>query len=139
METADEFLPAVYEALDASNLHFTYWEYSDAKESWNEEHLSVVDYAGAEAGAILDGLVRPFPRAVAGESPAFHYDAKTRVFSLSYTASAEGVTEISVPSRAYPAGYRVEVTQGCVDTSREGVLLVKAGAGANEIQVYPVQ
>jgi len=137
METANEFFPAIYDAMDANGLHFTYWEYSDSKESWNAEDLSVIDYAGGEATAILDGIVRPFPRAVAGEAPAFHYDAAERAFSLSYTAKAEGVTEISVPARAYPSGYRVEVTQGCVDASREGVLLVEAGAGANEIKIFP--
>jgi endoglycosylceramidase len=137
VETAGEFVTAVYDGMDASRLHFTYWEYSDSKEAWNAEDLSVVDYDGQEAAPILDAVVRPFPRAVAGEAPAFHYDAATRAFSLSYTSTAEGVTEISVPARAYPSGYRVELAQGCVDASREGVLLVRAGAGANEIQVFP--
>ena len=89
---------------------------------------------------MTSALARPYPRAVAGEAPTFGYDAAARTFVLSYDAPTEnGVTEIVVPERSYPAGYRVELANGCVDATRPGLLLVRPATGQTrvEITVHP--
>nr|WP_240807841.1 hypothetical protein [Polyangium spumosum] len=84
-------------------------------------------------------LVRPYPRAVAGEAPSFRHDAAARRFVLAYDAPVEdGVTEIVVPERSYPEGYRVELSNGCVDTTRPGLLLVRPSAGQTRVELSVV-
>lgn len=133
--TADPvaYMAAHYDALDALGLSGTQWEYSAADELWNAEDLSLVRADGTE-NPIAEAIVRPFPRAVAGEDPLFSYDRATRGFTLSYTAPS-GVTEISVPARLYPAGYDVKVTGGCADAAQAGVLRVRGDEGATKVEV----
>jgi endoglycosylceramidase len=140
IETAGEFVSGMLDAMDENGLHFTYWEYSDANKEWNQEDLSLVGTDGVEAKAIITALVRPFPRAVAGEAPAYRFDAAARIFTLTYDAPlADGVTEIAIPEGTYPEGYRVELSTGCVDNSHSGLLLVQPGAGSArvELEIHP--
>jgi endoglycosylceramidase len=130
---AEAYMSAHYDALDALGMSGTQWEYSVATELWNSENLSLVAADGTE-NPTVKAIVRPYPRAVAGDDPAFVYDAATKAASLSYKPTS-GVTEVSVPARAYPAGYDVRVTGGCADASRAGRLLVRAEAGATMVQV----
>lgn len=136
IENASEFVPAIYDAMDDNALHFTYWEYSDSKEEWNGEDLSLIDLEGREASAIVDAIVRPYPRAVAGDALSFRYDVAARSFHLAYDASAEaGVTELVVPERSYPSGVRVVLSNGCVDDSHPGLLLVRPAEGALRVEL----
>jgi endoglycosylceramidase len=71
--------------------------------------------------AKLDVLARPYPRAVAGTPARYGFDPPTRRFELEHTTvlpsrgRADGLqTEVFVPQRHYPAGYRVEVEGGSV-------------------------
>jgi endoglycosylceramidase len=129
----EAYAAAHYDALDALGLSGTQWEYSTSVDSWNGEDLSLCQADGTENPQAA-AIVRPFPRAVAGEDPVFSYDAASKTATLTYTP-ATGVTEVSVPARAYPKGYDVSVTGGCADASKPGILLVQATAGANEIEV----
>lgn len=127
------FLRAHFAALDALGMSGTTWEYSVASELWNSEDLSLCRADGTEnesAGAII----RPFPRAVAGSGGSFSFDADARTAELSY-APASGVTEISVPARAYPSGFDVAIQGGCFDRSDPTRLLVQADAGASKVVV----
>ncbi|MGH7295819.1 MAG: hypothetical protein ACRELB_12830, partial [Polyangiaceae bacterium] len=67
------------------------------------------------------------------------WDPAAGSFSLSYAPSASSptqVTEIQLPSRAFPAGYAVDVSNGCYDaTSAPGRLLVQADPGATSVSV----
>jgi len=139
LDVASEFVSAIYDAMDANGLHFTYWEYSDSKDSWNSEDFSLVGYDGVEAKAVTDSLARPYPRAVAGENVSFAYEAASRTFSLAYDAPASAdITEIAVPSRVYPAGFRVELSSGCVDEGEEGLLLVRPSGGSRvSVTIHP--
>jgi endoglycosylceramidase len=135
-EEPGEFVSGLLDAVDENQLHFTYWEYSDAKEEWNEEDLSIVGTDGIEAKAITAVLVRPHPRAVAGDAPVYGFDSVGHVFSLAYDAPvADGVTEIAVSESAYPSGYRVEFANGCVDSSHPGLLLVRADPGVTRVDL----
>ncbi len=60
----------------------------------------------------LDRVVRTYPRAIAGDPIAFHYEPSTKVFSLSFRdrEGVTGPTEIYIPSRHYPNGRRIATT-----------------------------
>lgn len=140
IETGPEFVAGLIDAVDQTRLHFTYWEYSDSKEEWNDEDLSIVGTDGVEVEAISSILARPHPRAVAGEALEYAFDSERQVFSLGYDVTGDGgVTEIAVSERAYPQGYRVELTNGCVDSSHPGFLLVRPDPGVMrvDLQVVP--
>lgn len=140
VEAGGEFVTGLVDAVEINNLHFTYWEYSDAKEEWNQEDLSIVGTDGVEAKAITASLARPHARAIAGDSPVASFDSVSQVFSLGYdTPTAEGVTEISVSKSTYPNGYRVEFTDGCVDSSHPGLLLVRPDPGVArvDLKIHP--
>jgi endoglycosylceramidase len=131
---ATAYLAAHFDALDALGIGGTEWEYSVSKELWNGEDLSLVGGDGKE-NPLATAIVRPFPRAVAGDGVVFSYEAGSRAMALRYTPAASGVTEIAIPERAYPAGYSVSITGGCVDRSVAGTLLVQADAGAGSVEV----
>jgi endoglycosylceramidase len=125
------YTEAHYAALDAFGISGTQWEYSVAAEDWNGEKLGLVAADGSERPAVA-GLVRPYPRAVAGSAPAWAYDPSTRGFSLRY-APAKGITEVALPARLYPSGFDVAVTGACHDRSRPGLLLLSADPGASAV------
>jgi endoglycosylceramidase len=94
---------------------------------------------------IWDAFVRPYPRAVAGTPVRWSYDPSGRIFDLAYsTAPADGgvlagdlETEVFVPGRHYPAGYRVTVTNGrVVSPLNDPVLRVVGDPGASEITIH---
>lgn len=127
-EDADQYLRFVYEALDAHLLHSAQWEVSTTTDDWNGEAMSVVDPSGADT-ALVDVLVRPYPRAVAGTLRAFSFDADTGEATLEYDAHPQGITEVAVPLRRYPAGVSVRLrgVSGCAADLGEGLVVVRAG------------
>ncbi len=93
---------------------------------------------------VVDTLVRPHPRAVAGTPLLHSFDVASRVLRFSYsTARADGgswpdgsVTEFQVAARTYPEGYQVRVTGGTVTSAPNAqVLTVAADAGAADVSV----
>jgi endoglycosylceramidase len=130
---APGYLRAHHDALDATAMHGTQWEYSATRDVWNHERFSLVDADGAEL-PVAEALIRPYPHAVAGEPTAWSYDAKARTFTLRF-APREGVTDIAVPARAYPGGRVVTVEGGCADATADDRVLVRATAGAAEVTV----
>jgi endoglycosylceramidase len=120
---------AVFAAVDQLGLAGAVdWEYSVSAEQWNAESASVVAADGTEY-PVAQALIRPFVRAVAGSIVTQTWDAASKTFTLSYTpaSAATDVTEVRLPSRAYPAGYTVQIAGGCYDAaSVPGELLVKA-------------
>lgn len=108
----DTWLANVMHFVDTQRWSSTLWEYSQSAELWNKEDLSVINADGSER-PILDVYVRPWLRAVAGSGEAFAFDPSTGKVSASW-ASKEGVSEIVVPSRLYPAGPKdIVVSGGC--------------------------
>ena len=127
------YLSAHFDALDALGMSGTQWEYSVSTELWNDEDLSLVAADGTE-NPQAQAILRPYPRAVAGSAVTFSYDATSRAATLAYTP-APGISEIAVPTRAYPKGVTVHVTGGCADTSHAGTVLVQADPGATAVEV----
>jgi endoglycosylceramidase len=130
---APEFLRAHFDAFDALGMGGTEWEYSVAPETWNGETFSLAAPDGTEY-AVAHEIVRPYARAIAGSAITGGFDTNTRAFTLTY-APAAGVSEIALPARAYPAGYDVALSGGCVDRSQPNRLLVKADDGASKIDL----
>jgi len=90
-------------------------------------------------------ITRPHPRLVAGTPLAYGFDDATRVFTLRWTtqrASGRGrfgpraMTEVPIPRRQYPRGYRVRA-RGARVVSRPNapVLRLRARRGATEPRV----
>jgi endoglycosylceramidase len=95
-------------------------------------------------GDVLDVLVRPYPQAVAGTPERFRFDRDTRTFELVYSTARAGggalsgtlETEIRVPKRQYPRGYRAKVTGGRIASAQNANLLrVVTLPGARKVSV----
>ena len=96
---------------------------------------SVLDENGTERPELLGALIRPWPERVAGTPASFAFDATTSTFTLTYAPDPEvtAPTEISVPARAYPAGYQVSCG-GCTTERAAGVLrILSPPAGATAV------
>lgn len=107
-EGGNDWLTLVMDAVDERRMSATLWEYSTSPELWNGEDLSVTEADGSER-PILDAYVRPWVPAVAGEGIAVRWDGDA--LDASWTA-AEGVTEVIVPARRFPAGPEAVELQG---------------------------
>ncbi|CAM4234996.1 hypothetical protein NOGI109294_27370 [Nocardiopsis gilva] len=59
-------------------------------------------------GPLVDVMNRPYPRAIAGEPLAVHYDRPTQTLTVSFAekndGSVTGPTEIYVPEGGFPGG-----------------------------------
>jgi endoglycosylceramidase len=128
------FLSAHFDAFDALGLGGSAWEYSVAAEEWNSETNSIVAADGTEY-PIAAAVIRPFARAVAADSFTTGFDTTTQVFTLRYPPAAGGVTEVSLPARAYPTGFDVTLTGACYDGSQPGALLLRADPGATSVSL----
>lgn len=137
---ATDDLGSLARDLAAADRHMVSWQYWAY---WNEDPCCerphegvIVDPAQPPAGdnlkqAKLDVLVRPYPRAIAGEPLSWSFDPAARRFELTYRARL-GTTEVSVPARHYAGGYAVTIAGPGEVTSGPGapVLTVRTtGAG----------
>ena len=129
------FASAHFDAFDALGIHGTEWEYSVANEGWNDETFSLVAGDGTEF-PVAQAVIRPFAKAIAGSAVTSAFDTTARSFTLAYVpAATTNVSEIALPDRAYPNGYDVALSGGCVDRSKPGRLLVKADDGAANVEL----
>jgi endoglycosylceramidase len=129
------YATSVFGALDTLGMSGTEWEYSQSAEEWDSETYEVVAADGTEY-PVAQALIRPFARAVAGSSISQSWDATALAFTLSYAPTAGGTTEVQLPSRAFPQGFKVTVSGGCYDsTTVPGRMLVQAKAGAAMVAV----
>ena len=113
-------------AMEDNLLSCTLWNYTadntnERGDKWNGEDLSIFSRDQQtnpadihSGGRALEAVVRPYPRAVAGEPQcmAFDIQKKTFFFEFRHDDGVEAPTEIFVPDYQYPGGYRVEVSDG---------------------------
>ncbi len=149
----EKALSAYYDAVDASLVDSTIWNYTagnrhERGDLWNTEDLSVFCRDDFEAGRTetgdpadsggraLRGFVRPYARAVAGEILEMRFSMRRGTFLLRYRPNPgiAAPTEVFVPELQYPGGYEVEVS-GAEAERGPGRLLVKALAGAEVVVV----
>jgi endoglycosylceramidase len=129
-----DYIAACFASLDSLGMSGTAWEYSVTGDLWNGETFSVAAADGTE-NVTAKSLIRPFARAVAGGAVEQTWDPSRSTFTLTYTP-ASGVTEVQLPSRAYPSGFDVSLTGGCYDkVSSPGRLLVQADANAGSVSL----
>jgi endoglycosylceramidase len=129
---APSYMSAHFAAFDALGLSGTEWEYSVESTEWNGETDSIVAADGTEY-PVARAVVRPFARAVAGSAITQSYDPGSGTFTMSWTPVA-GITEVSVPARAYPDGSSVSVSAGCYDaTTVPGRVLVDASSATGAV------
>jgi hypothetical protein len=116
----------LFKALDANLLSYNLWTYdafNDNKygDHWNLEDFSIYglderkDPSDIDSGGrALQAVVRPYPRAVAGELIKFSFDIKSRVFELQFRhdPAIDKPTEVFIPAYQYPRGYAVKLSDG---------------------------
>lgn len=133
----EDYLSAHYDAFDALGMHATQWEYSASTELWNFEDFSLAEADGTPRDALLDAIVRPYPRLVAGTDVAWSYDAESERLDLSYVAEGPGVTEVVVPSWRYGGSFEVSGSGGCTDARHDRLYIETSAAGTVEITLSP--
>jgi endoglycosylceramidase len=131
---------------DAAGLSWTEWAYcgcGDPTTRFPDTEALVHDPARPPAGANVDEprlrlLATPHPLAIAGTPDAWHFDASTSTFRLSFSTQrvdgtgsfpAGSTTVVSVPAAVYPHGYRVAVTGGRVTSAVNAARLVIVSSG----------
>jgi hypothetical protein len=123
---------AQYDALDATLIHSTQWNYTadnshDHGDQWNAEDLSIFSpddihhapahYARLDRGGRgVEGFCRPRVLAAAGRPTTQSFDAETGVFELVVDSApdigAVAPTEVYVPNLHYPEGATIEASAG---------------------------
>ena len=118
-----------FRAVEDNLLSCTLWNYTPDNthahgDGWNGEDLSIFGRDEQEdlgdihsGGRALPAIVRPYPRATAGEPLRMAFDIKRRIFQFRFRHDPQvtAATEIFVPALQYPRGYRVEVSDGMVE------------------------
>jgi hypothetical protein len=125
------------QAADANLLSYTIWNYTPDNDhahgdQWNGEDLSIfcrdertdpgIIHSGGRA---LEAVVRPYPRATAGEPLRISFDLRRRIFQFVFRHDADipAPTEIFVPNYQYPKGYNVWITDGECEACLEEQIL----------------
>ncbi len=100
----EQFLKDTLEMYDVMGASWAYW--SNDPGGWG-----LLDSNRQETPKV-NWLVRPYPRAIAGEPEAFSYNPDTRVFQLTFSdkAGVNGETELFIPRRHYPDGWNLEIS-----------------------------
>ncbi|HEY1959874.1 MAG TPA: cellulase family glycosylhydrolase [Polyangiaceae bacterium] len=116
-------------SFDRAFASWTAWHYNPTALDWNDEDASIVAPDGSDR-PWTHALVRPYPRALAGEP--IRWDSG-RPWRLTYRATGDAPTEIVIPERWAPSGCRVRV-EGAT-SNRDGSLLVIDKAHAEIVLV----
>ncbi len=148
---ATDDLDTITRDVEASDAHLMSWQY------WSYFGLDPSGERSAE-GIIIDPrkpprpgnlkqpklgvLVRPYPRAVAGTPTFWRFDADGRSFVFRFTTDPRirVPTEIFIPARHYPRGYRlaVEGPARVVSAPNAPLLLLRStGAGVVTVTLSP--
>ncbi len=142
-ETGDFALHAIalhnyYQAMDDHLFHYTQWNYTpdntnEHGDLWNREDLSIfsrdqqTDPSDINSGGrALSAVVRPYAKKVAGEPLNMRFDPVKGIFTFSFRHDADITepTEIFVPNSQFPAGYRVEVSDGEYEIDRDAQMVI---------------
>ncbi len=119
-------LDATIQGLEANLLSYTLWNYTADNDNahgdqWNGEDLSIFSpdqQTGTgdldDGGRALEAVIRPYPRAIAGEPLRASFDMQRRYFMLEFrhNPKVDTPTELYIPNFHYPEGYVVEVSDG---------------------------
>jgi hypothetical protein len=140
--------------LEDTMMNATVWNYTADNDNaggdqWNDEDFSVfsrdqqTDGSDINSGGrALRALLRPYPRATAGELVEFSFDIKARIFRMKFRhdTNSMAATEIFMPRFQYPNGYRVTVSDGTWEKGTDSQTLMyhhTTGQDMHEIGIYP--
>lgn len=126
---APAFVAKTLAMADRMQIGWAYWAYDSGPAGGSALH--------AEDGTdnpVTDLVVRPYPRAIAGEPVAFGFDPDTRTLELTFEQrdGVTGPTELVIPARTYPAGFDVELP-----TDPSGTVTVDAATGIVSVTTDP--
>jgi len=127
-----------FRAVEDNLLSCMLWNYTADNtnahgDGWNGEDFSIFSRdQGDELGDINSGgralaaVVRPYPRAIAGEPLWLSFDMRRRVFEFAFRhdPAVTVPTEIFVPHLQYRQGFQVEVSDGVVEVDRPRQLVI---------------
>lgn len=134
---AIELLHGYYDALDRHLMGGLIWTYAPRDHLWNDEGMSLVD-EGLGERQVVEAVVRPYPRAIAGVPQRLEYNWATRVMQLVVDGPAgEAPTEVVVPRRIYPRGAVAKVSSGRAVESGGLLTWSGAGTGRRTLEVAP--
>jgi endoglycosylceramidase len=134
------YLSEHYESFDALGMHATLWEYSDSTELWNGEDLSMVDTEGQERTDVLEVVVRPVLRALAGREAQLTWNENHGSLRLDFEADVGGVTELVLPTWVYGddlEALRIGAEEACVAVEGR-ILRIEAEGDEVAISVDPL-
>jgi hypothetical protein len=120
------------QAIEDNLLNYTLWNYTPDNNNlhgdlWNDEDLSIyspdqrIDPRDINSGGrALEAVVRPYPKATAGELIKSNFNPRTRVFTLVFRhdPGISAPTEIYIPNFQYPHGFSVRVSDGRYEIQR---------------------
>lgn len=126
-----------FRALEENLHHFTLWNYtadnSNARgDMWNDEDLSIFSRDQQEekeninsGGRALEAVIRPYPKATAGEPLEIRFDIKYKIFKFRFRhdPGVEEPTVIFVPLYHYLNGCNVEISDGDYDLNLKEQML----------------
>jgi hypothetical protein len=124
-------------AIEDTLAHATIWNYTADNTNargdlWNDEDLSIFSRDQQtnpadinSGGRALRAVVRPYPRATAGEPLRMRFDERPRVFEYTFRhdPAVAAPTELFMPNVQYPHGYHVTVSDGTYTIDREAQTL----------------
>ncbi|MDD5399334.1 MAG: cellulase family glycosylhydrolase [Dehalococcoidia bacterium] len=142
----------LFKALDANLLSYNLWTYdafNDNKygDHWNLEDFSIYgldqrkDLADINSGGrALQAVVRPYPRAIAGQPLRISFDIRKRIFEFEFRhdPAVDKPTEVFVPDYQYPSGYDVNLSDGSSVSDTENQLLIYTHSAEREIHAIRI-
>jgi len=137
----------LFKALDANLLSYNLWTYdayNDNKygDHWNLEDFSIYgldqrkDVADIDSGGrALQAVVRPYPRATAGQPLRISFNIKNRIFEFEFRhdPAIDKATEVFIPDYQYPAGYDVKLSDGSSVRDAANQLLIYTHSRDREV------
>jgi endoglycosylceramidase len=145
-----EAMDRIADAADRHMVGWNYWTYSNvfAGEDFPStsliEDLDLPPTSDNVKQPAMDALARPYPQVVAGTPKGWSWDEAGKTFELTYSttlpsgqpADAGAETEVFVPARHFPGGYRATAMGGEVLSGPSDRLLrVRACPGAPTVAV----
>ncbi len=124
------YMDATYDGAAAVAGGSMYWDHTRGSKGYG-----LLEDDGSEKQALLDVLVRPYPRRVAGDPTGFAFDETSGTFTLTFTPAAltgDAPTVIAVPGRIYSGGYTVSCGGCSVERGKGEVLLRDVTAAGGE-------
>jgi hypothetical protein len=118
--------------LDRAFASWTVWHYNPTDLDWNDEDASIVAPGGGDR-SWTGALVRPYPRALAGEP--IRWESGDGPWRLTYRSIGDAPTEIVIPERWAGTRSRVRVEGAESRWLGDGTLLVIENCRAETVVV----